>query len=65
MDLLAFAKSIAERVEAEASRAEVPVVVCVIDTHDNTILQHRMSGAPTFSIERRSRAGARWSPASA
>src|SRR5580700_8656421 len=51
MDLLAFAKSIAERVEAEASRTEVPVAVCVIDTHGNTILQHRMSGAPTFSIE--------------
>src|SRR5580700_1361886 len=51
MDLLAFAKSIAERVEAEASRTEVPVAVCVIDVHGNTVLQHRMSGAPVFSIE--------------
>ena len=51
MDLLAFAKSIAERVEAEASRTDVPVAVCVIDTHGNTVLQHRMSGAPVFSIE--------------
>jgi uncharacterized protein GlcG (DUF336 family) len=51
MDLLAFAKSIADRVEAEASRTEVPVAVCVIDIHGNTILHHRMSGAPAFSIE--------------
>jgi uncharacterized protein GlcG (DUF336 family) len=29
----------------------VPVAVCVIDIHGNTFLQHRMSGAPTFSIE--------------
>jgi uncharacterized protein GlcG (DUF336 family) len=51
MDLLAFAKTIAERVEAEASRAQVPVAVCVIDIHGNTILQHRMTGAPVFAIE--------------
>jgi uncharacterized protein GlcG (DUF336 family) len=51
MDLLAFAKNIAERVETEASRTKVPVAVCVIDIHGNTVLQHRMSGAPTFSIE--------------
>ena len=51
MDLLAFAKSIAERIEAEASRAKVPITVCVIDIHGNTVLQHRMSGAPAFSIE--------------
>ena len=31
MDLLAFAKHVAERVEAEASRTKVPVVICVID----------------------------------
>jgi uncharacterized protein GlcG (DUF336 family) len=51
MDLLAFAKTAAERVEAEASRMGVPVVVCVIDTHGNTILQHRMNRAPVFAIE--------------
>ena len=51
MDLLAFAKTIAERVEAAASRAAVPVAVCVIDTHGNLILTHRMSGAPAFSLE--------------
>src|SRR4030081_1583690 len=50
MDLLAFAKTIADRVEA-AARAVVPVAVCIIDTHGNVILTHRMSGAPAFSIE--------------
>jgi uncharacterized protein GlcG (DUF336 family) len=29
----------------------VPVAVCVIDIHGNAVLQHRMSGAPVFSIE--------------
>jgi hypothetical protein len=32
MDLLAFAKNIADRVERQASRAKVPVAVCVIFT---------------------------------
>jgi uncharacterized protein GlcG (DUF336 family) len=50
MDLLAFSKTIADRVEA-AARAVVPVGVCIIDTHGNVILAHRMSGAPAFSIE--------------
>jgi uncharacterized protein GlcG (DUF336 family) len=50
MDLLALAKTIADRVEAEASRAKVPVAVCVIDVHGNLVLHHRMSGAPVFSI---------------
>ena len=45
MDLLALAKTIADRVEIAASRAAVPVAVCVIDTHGNVILKHRMSGA--------------------
>ena len=49
MDLLAFAKTIADRVEAEASRAKVPVAVCVIDVHGNVVLHHRMSGAPAFA----------------
>src|SRR3954453_22305197 len=51
MDLLAFAKTVADRVEAQSVRAKVPVAVSVIDIHGNIILQHRMSGAPVFSIE--------------
>ncbi len=51
MDLLALAKDVAERVEAEASRTKVPVAVCVIDVHGNVVLHHRMNGAPAFSIE--------------
>jgi Haem-degrading len=49
MDLLALAKTIADRVEAEASRAKIPVAVCVIDVHGNIVLHHRMSGAPAFA----------------
>jgi uncharacterized protein GlcG (DUF336 family) len=51
MDLLAFAKNVADRVEAQSVLAKVPVAVCVIDIHGNTVLTHRMSGAPAFSIE--------------
>jgi uncharacterized protein GlcG (DUF336 family) len=51
MDLLALAKNIADRVEAQSARAKVPVAVCVIDIHGNIILKHRMNGAPAFSIE--------------
>jgi uncharacterized protein GlcG (DUF336 family) len=51
MDLLTSAKNISDRVEAQSARAKVPVAVCVIDIHGNTILKHRMSGAPAFSIE--------------
>ena len=51
MDLLAFAKTIADRIEGEASLVKAPVAVCVIDTHGNVVLHHRMSGAPTFSID--------------
>src|SRR3984885_13112673 len=51
MDLLVLAKNIADRVERAASRAKVPVAVCVIDVHGNVVLKHRMSGAPAFSIE--------------
>lgn len=51
MDLLTFAKNIADRVEAQSVRAKVPVAVTVIDIHGNILLQHRMSGAPVFSIE--------------
>jgi uncharacterized protein GlcG (DUF336 family) len=51
MDLLAIAKKIADRVEAESLRTKVPVAVSVIDTHGNMVLQHRMTGAPAFSLE--------------
>jgi uncharacterized protein GlcG (DUF336 family) len=51
MDLLAFAKNIADRVEAQSARTKVPVAVCVMDIHGNVILKHRMTGAPAFSID--------------
>jgi uncharacterized protein GlcG (DUF336 family) len=51
MDLLTFAKAVADRVETAASRAKTTVAVCVIDVHGNVVLHHRMSGAPAFSIE--------------
>src|SRR5580698_1480272 len=51
MDLLTTAKALAERVEAEATRAKVPVAVSVIDIHGNLVLQHRMNGVPLFSLE--------------
>jgi uncharacterized protein GlcG (DUF336 family) len=51
MDLLAFAKTIADQVEAQSVRANVPVAICIIAIHGNVVLKHRMSGAPTFSIE--------------
>ena len=41
MDLLSFAKNIAGRAEAEASRTKVPVSVCVIDTHGNIAINYR------------------------
>ncbi|MBX5026975.1 GlcG/HbpS family heme-binding protein [Rhizobium lentis] len=50
MDLLALAKNIADRVEEEASAAQVSVTVTVIDVHGNSILQHRMNGALAFSM---------------
>ena len=51
MDLLSKAKTLAARVEAEATKAQVPVAVCIIDVHGNLVLQHRMNGAPVFSLE--------------
>lgn len=51
MNLLAFAKNIAECVEAQSARLKVPVAVCVMDIHGNVVLQHRMNGAPAFSTE--------------
>jgi uncharacterized protein GlcG (DUF336 family) len=51
MDLLSLAKNIAEQVEAKAAQVKVPVAVCVTDVHGNIVLKHRMSGAPTYSID--------------
>lgn len=51
MDLLAIAKTAADRVEAKADATKVPVAVCVIDIHGNIVLTHRMSGAPAFAAE--------------
>jgi uncharacterized protein GlcG (DUF336 family) len=51
MDLLTIAKQIAERVEAESVKHEIPVAVTVIDTHGNVVLTHRMTRAPAFSLE--------------
>ncbi|MBV9824137.1 MAG: heme-binding protein [Alphaproteobacteria bacterium] len=51
MDLLALAKNVADRIEGEASRADVPITVCVIDRHGNIVLKHCMNGAPLFAIE--------------
>ena len=51
MDLLTIAKNIADGVEAESARQDVPVAVTVIDIHGNVVLHHRMNGAPAFSIE--------------
>src|SRR5579862_4038090 len=51
MDLLTLAKDVAQRVEAKATQARVPVAVCVVDVHGNVVLQHRMPGAPLFSLE--------------
>ena len=50
MDFLAVAKKVADRVEAASVANEVPVAVCIIDVHGNLVLQHRMTGAPVFSI---------------
>jgi uncharacterized protein GlcG (DUF336 family) len=51
MDLLKRAKALTERVEAEATKAKVPVAVCIVDVHGNLVLQHRMNGAPLFALE--------------
>jgi uncharacterized protein GlcG (DUF336 family) len=51
MDLLTIAKNIADRVEAESVKQNLPVAVTVIDIHGNVVLTHRMTGAPAFSLE--------------
>ncbi len=45
MDILTTAKNIADRVEAESLKQDVPVAVTVIDSHGNVVLTHRMTGA--------------------
>jgi uncharacterized protein GlcG (DUF336 family)/catechol 2,3-dioxygenase-like lactoylglutathione lyase family enzyme len=51
MDLLALAKSISGRIEAQSTRIGVPVAISVIDSHGNIILKHRMNGAPVFAAD--------------
>ena len=51
MDLLSLAKNVADRVEAQAMEAKVPVAVCVIDTRGSVVLTHCMPGAPLLAIE--------------
>ena len=51
MDLLITAKKIADSVEAESLKQNVPVAVTVIDIHGNVVLVHRMTGALAFSLE--------------
>src|SRR3984893_10156699 len=46
MELLTIAKKIADRVEDESLKQNVPVAVTVIDIHGNVVLTHRMTGAP-------------------
>jgi uncharacterized protein GlcG (DUF336 family) len=50
-DLLTIAKKIADRVEDESVKQNLPVAVTVIDIHGNIVLTHRMTGAPAFSLD--------------
>jgi uncharacterized protein GlcG (DUF336 family) len=50
-DLLTIAKKIADRVEDESVKQNLPVAVTVIDIHGNVVLTHRMTGAPAFSLD--------------
>src|SRR4051812_38555754 len=51
MDLLAYAKKIAGKIEAQSARAGVPVALSIIDVHGNIILKHRMNSAPVFAAD--------------
>jgi len=51
MDLLTTAKSLADRVEAEAMKVRIAVSVSIVDIHGNLVLQHRMNEAPAYSME--------------
>src|SRR5438445_7245217 len=44
-------EEIADDVEAESLKQNVPVALTVIDIHGNVVLVHRMTGAPAFSLE--------------
>jgi uncharacterized protein GlcG (DUF336 family) len=51
MNLLEISKRLAELVEEEARRLNVPVTISVVDIHGNIVLKQRMQGAPLLSIE--------------
>jgi uncharacterized protein GlcG (DUF336 family) len=51
MNLLETSKRLAELVEEEARRMDVPVTISVVDVHGNIVLKQRMTGAPLISIE--------------
>ena len=51
MNILETSKRLAELVEEEAPRMNVPVTISVVDIHGNIILKQRMQGAPLLSIE--------------
>src|SRR6202022_398870 len=44
-------EEIADSVEAESLKQNVPVAITVIDIHGNVVLVPRMTGAPAFSLE--------------
>ena len=50
MDLRSLAKAVPDRTKTASLGAKVPVTVTVIDVHGSTVLQHRMHGAPAFSM---------------
>jgi uncharacterized protein GlcG (DUF336 family) len=51
MKVLEISKRLAEFVEEEARRINVPVTISVVDIHGNIILKQRMTGSPLLSIE--------------
>jgi uncharacterized protein GlcG (DUF336 family) len=51
MNLLETSKRLAELVEEEARRMNIPVTISVVDIHGNIVLKQRMTGAPLISIE--------------
>jgi uncharacterized protein GlcG (DUF336 family) len=51
MDLLTTAMNIADRVEAESFKQNVPVAVTVIDIHGNVVLTHPHARSACVSLE--------------
>jgi uncharacterized protein GlcG (DUF336 family) len=51
MNLLETSKRLAELVEEESRRINVPVTISVVDIHGNIVLKQRMQGAPLLSVE--------------